>query len=613
MKVAIQNPFAGQFVAETELSRRICLAANRLGWETAEVQTSAEIKACQPDFVIALHNNSPKLAEYPTYGCMWNPPSFFEGTEKYVKHVLSYDGYLTSSPAIDRWLHHLLYPTPKVFLTAPFYTSCPQNQYQPPDLATPRLVYLGSNWDGLRFQELFEQLDHQDYLQVYGNPDGWRYLHHAYQCALPYDGESVLRALNQAGVGLCLHRQEHRQAALPSMRIFEIVASGAIAICGEHPFIRAAFGDSVLYLDPDAPWSEQVKQISSHMQWIKAHPTQAMQLSAQAHQIFLQHYALEKLLAHLLVQHQAFIQPDSDQPHKSSVQIILRSPYQDPDALANALHHIAQQTYRPCKAIVVQSAASAAIPLPASALPIKSVQAASTFASSSLWAGLQAIDADYFAILNPADYLYPNHLQTLVALLDQHPEVGAVYSGGLQPLPEALICFQPFHLDQLLTLQLPIPLSGILIRRSLLDAILLEDPQLDEFADLCLLLHLAQRTPLLFSYAVTYETGEPIDRSLWQTSQDWSSELSRLKFIFWHQEFAPGKTLQSVQQTYREQVQLRSKVERLQSQLSQTADLQAELQATQARLEAMKTSKFWQLRSVWFKAKRAIGLSTADE
>ena len=65
MRVAIQNPFTGQFVAEAELSRRICLAADRLGWATAEVHTAAEIKAFQPDFVIALHNNSPKLAEYP--------------------------------------------------------------------------------------------------------------------------------------------------------------------------------------------------------------------------------------------------------------------------------------------------------------------------------------------------------------------------------------------------------------------------------------------------------------------------------------------------------------------------------------------------------------------
>ncbi|NJR64229.1 MAG: hypothetical protein HC772_01110 [Leptolyngbyaceae cyanobacterium CRU_2_3] len=154
MKVAIQNPFTGQCVAETELSRRMSLAAQNLGWQVAEVHTAPEIKAFQPDFVIALHNNSPKLAEYPTYGCMWNPPSFFEGTEKYIQHVLSYDGYLTSAKSIDRWLHHLLYTTPKVWLTAPFYTSCPQTLYQPPIWKIPALAYLGSNWDGLQVSSL---------------------------------------------------------------------------------------------------------------------------------------------------------------------------------------------------------------------------------------------------------------------------------------------------------------------------------------------------------------------------------------------------------------------------------------------------------------------------
>ncbi|NJR66748.1 MAG: hypothetical protein HC772_17875 [Leptolyngbyaceae cyanobacterium CRU_2_3] len=158
------------------------------------------------------------------------------------------------------------------------------------------------------------------------------------------------------------------------------------------------------------------------------------------------------------------------------------------------------------------------------------------------------------------------------------------------------------------------------MRRSLLDPIMLQDPQLHEFEDWCFLWHLAQRTPLHFSYALTYETRSfpttqpSADRSLLQTFQDWSSELSRLKFIFWHQEFAPGKTLQSVQQTYREQQQLRAKVNPnkrspnvLSDHLTQLAQLQDQVQAAQAQIESMKTSKFWQMRSAWFRLKRAIG------
>ena len=601
MKVAIQNPYFGQLVAETELAQRISLAANRLGWAAAEVRTAAEIKAFRPDFTIALHNNSPKLAEFPTYGCMWNPPSFFEGTEKYVKHVLTYDGYLTSSKAIDRWLHHLLYATPKRFFTAPFYTSCPKTVYQPPNLDAPRLMYLGSNWDGARFPTLFTGLDAQDYMTVYGNPDGWKHLKHSYRGSLAYDGESVLRSLNQAGVGLCLHRSEHRDFALPSMRIFEIVASGAIAICGEHPFIRSRFGDTVLYLDPEASAPEQIDRISELMEWIQSNPQAAIEKSAQAHQIFLEHFSLEKLLLDLVLYHQALLQQKGFTATESpaTVQWIIPHRSQDEQVLQHTLDQVAAQTYARQTAILVTSA-------PIAPKEVQTVQAPDPKSSGFLWAGLNAVTADYFAVLEETAIVHPHHLQTLVSLLEQHPQVGVAYSGCLS-LDETLL-FQPFNLEQLLTFELTIPLSSLVIRRSVLDSILLQDPQLHEFSDRCLLFHLAQRTQFLFSYELTCETQwtTPVEsHGLLKEIQDWSSELSRLKFIFWHQEFAAGKTLQSVQKAYREHQHLQTQVKQLRSQADQFREAS---RLSQEQLEAIKTSKFWKLRSAWFNVKQAIGL-----
>ncbi len=624
MRIAIQNPFAGQLVAETELSRRIFLAAINLGWEAIEVCTSTEIKAFQPDFVIALHNNSPKLSECPTYGCMWNPPSFFEGTEKYVKNVLSYDGYLTSSKAIDRWLHHLLYNTPKVFFTAPFYTSCSQNQYQAPKLENPCLAYLGSNWDGLRFQELFEGLDHQDYMEVYGNPNGWKHLTHAYKGVIPYDGESVLQTLNQAGVGLCLHREEHRQAALPSMRIFEIVASGAIAICGNHPFIQETFGNSVLYIDSDASYTTQIEQISSHMQWIKDNPEAALERSVKAHSIFLKTYALEKLLLNLLPYHQTLVQqkgfvlsePSLPQKNFPAIQIILNYDSQSPDKLAHSLYQVSRQVYSNCSVTLVKSAdenVDRFLSDYSERLLIQTVEIEDFgYSSSRLWRGLEAIastNCDYFIILDTACSIYPNHIQTLVSLLDR-TNLDAGYSSALSEAnDEELINFYPYDLEQILAFEKRIDLSGLLIRRSLLDADFLTDPQLNGVEDLCLLLNMIKRTPLIFSYELTYAAPN-LNSDLLLEMQDWSSELSRLKFIFWHQEFSPGKTLQAIQKSRQEQQQLKAKIEQLRSQFVQSQQLQSQLLEAQAVIVAMQTSKFWQLRSAWFKFKRFLGWST---
>jgi glycosyltransferase involved in cell wall biosynthesis len=636
MRIAIQNPFVEKFVAEAEMSRRLVLAAQNLGWEAIEVYTADEIKAAHPDFVIALHNNSPKLAGYPTYGCMWNPLSFFEGTEKYVKHVFSYDGYLVSSPSIERWISQLLHNTNKQYFTAPFYTSCPQNQYRSPQLENPQLAYFGSNWDGLRFQTLFEALDEQPYMRIYGNPAGWKHLKHAYQGALPYDGSSVLDALNQAGVGLCLHREEHCQNAVPSMRIFEIVASGAIAICSEHPFIRQTFGDTVFYLDSNQSEQDQVKQISDYLTWIQHHRDEALERSAKAHQIFLENYTLEKLLLNLLPYHQKIIEQKGftssihlNLAHQPQVQFIMRIGGRNATMIQRALESIAQQTYKNVAVILVQYQAvdglEQLLEQYAARMPIKVIQSPSTgFRSTQLWAGLNEVDSEYFAILDDDDAIHPNHIHTLISLLEQHPEAGVAYSGALwvleaddqensspetnqiQPQPLVsktveLAYFMPFNLDELLKFRNFIPSNSYIARTALLDATLKHDPQLKVFEDVCLLLHLCKRSPFLFSYEATAEfnwrTSEQ-DNSTFAGKQTWAYEMSRLKYIFWRQEFAPGKSIQSVQQIELEYPRLRAKVK----------ELQEQVQTAEANIEAMKTSKFWKLRSAWFKLKRILKL-----
>ncbi|HEY9619571.1 MAG TPA: glycosyltransferase [Crinalium sp.] len=638
MKIAIQNPFFGQFVAETELSRRIYLAAKAIAWEATEVATSTQIKAFQPDFVIALHNNSPKLSGYPTYGCIWSPASFFEGTEQFVKHTISYDGYLIASKTTDRWLHHLLHNTSKVSFSAPFYPSYNQTDYQAPNLENPRLVYIGSNWDGARFQALFEGLDAQPYMEVYGNAEGWKHLQFAYRGALPYDGFSVLKTLNQAGVGLCLHREEHRRDGLPSMRIFEVVASGAIAICGDHPFIRKAFGDAVLYVDPDAAIADQLEQISQHMRWIGENPSDALAMSKAAHAIFLENYTLEKLLLGILpyherlVQDKGFIKQDnssaqiafiSEQP---SIQYIVQIEEGTSNTVPGVLDTIVQQTYANKEVIVIKAIADSSsnnvLQNYAEKIKLNVIEIPSPeFRSTTLWAGLNAVDADYFAVMGDHTLLHPNHTHSLISILEQNSTVGVAYSGALRITePEAveepndskewseLSYFHPFNLNKLLMFEPFVVPYGFMGRRSLLSPILQHDPQLNEWGVLCLLLHLAKSSKFAFSYDVTCEVVEreaDIGRSLFQESRNFSNELARLKFIFWHQEFAPGKSLQSVHESYLEQQRLLLKINRYQADAKQA---QAQLQEAQAVITAMKTSKFWKLRDAWLQVKRVMGL-----
>lgn len=633
MKLAIQNPFTESGIAEVEMSRRIHLAATRLGWEVVEVHSAAEIRAIAPDLVIVLHHRTPKVAGYPTYLCMWSPPEFFEGSNDLITNILSYDGYLTGSQPIEHWLHYLLCNTPKTFLQAPFYTSAPATEFQPPDLTDPHLVYVGSNWDGPRFKELFEQLDRYPFMEVYGNPDRWTHSQRSHRGALPYDGTSVLKALHRAGVGLCLHREEHSRAEMPSMRIFEIVAAGAIAICGDHAFIREAFGDTVLYIDPSATPDEQAQQIAQHMTWIQQHPDEALAMAAQAHQIFSQHYTLEQQLLNLVPHHhelirkKGFIQPEATQPPpQGQVQIIVRVGGRSTHFIRRALDSIAKQTYADVAVILVRyqpvEGLDELLSEYTARMPIRIVDVQSDYRSTSLWAGLQAVESEFYAILDDDDVIHPNHIYGLVSLLARQPEIDVAYSGTFRVMersdtepPHAIEAvelryYRPFNLVALLDFQNFIPPNCYVARTTRLRDILPKDPLLKLGEDFCLILFLCYAgARFQFSYDATAEVywrSDTKDNATYSGQPAWRHAMSRLRLIFWNQEFAPGRTILTIQD-----IQLGQRRE--ESAQAQLQEMERAYHEAKGRIEAMQSSKFWKLRSLWFKLKRRLGLPTEAE
>lgn len=634
MRIAIQNTYFGKQFAEAELSRRLALAATNLGWEAVEVGTSEAINQCRPDFVLNLHFRTPKLTRYPTYGCLWNPSVLLETDDLFIRNVLSYDAYLSSSNHTDLWLADRLYNTPKCYFIAPFFTSSNQTPYQAPNLHAPQLAYVGTNWDGTRFKPLFLELEKQGVLAAYGTSASWSYLTTAYKGSLPFDGVSVLSALNAAGVGLCLHRDEHTQEGIPSMRIFEIVASGAIAICGEHSFIREQFSDTVFYLNTNLSLLEQVAQITDHLDWIAKHPKAALEMSQAAHQIFTEKFTLEKLLGNLQNYHQAFIETKGWISHysltqetrtaASSVQLILRSHSNDPLKLEKTLDSIQQQTHQNLSVLIVQYEAidnlSSLLENYQDSLQIQIIQPKNqptqTSRSSQLWAAIQAVSAAYFGVLDAGSVIYPNHLYTLVSLLDRFQQLGIAHSEVIEILNEHCDRVIPFptsyEIDDpagLATIQLPelldlvplnraIHINSFLARSSLIDEMLKRDPQLDYLEDVFLLLNLCVRGSTMFSYEATCEIdSRDLDsRNSSETRQMQALAMHRIQLMMRDREFLNGRSF--------------SKSQPIQTQLQQT---QAELQQAQLRIAAMESSKFWQLRKNWFRFKRALGFKTEQD
>jgi len=376
----------------------------------------------------------------------------------------------------------------------------------------------------------------------------------------------MLNALRSAGVGLCLHKKEHCEGATPSSRIFEIAASGAIAICQDHSFIRENFGDSVLYFDPASETA--IKQISEHMKWIAENQEQAFSLSERAYKIYSKKYTLEKLLSDLVPRHERLVAqqkiPNARKGARKdeTVQFIVRVGDRGAKYVERALDSLTAQTYGPIGVILVEYREVANLmqllkkydrQLHIEILRIPH----SGFRSTQLWAGLNIVTSKYFGILDDDDVLHPGHVDSLLQLLEKSENYGVAYSGSiriwesrklkseLQPSaqlpsePAELAYFQPFDLNRLVALDNFITSNAFIARSSLLKD-LGQDPQVSLLEDLFLFLYLCRKTSFVFSYKATcefYWADTKQDNTAFLDQQDWVNARRRIKDILWKQSF----------------------------------------------------------------------------
>jgi hypothetical protein len=303
-RLAIVHSFPGR--SEEESARHILDAARDLGLEAAVMHRAEEIEAFAPDLVLCMSHHEGRLTRHPTYGVVMVPLVWLVHDAACIDRILSYDGHLTLSGDIEAWLADLLTRAGRRPRIGRYTNSVRPTRWSAPRLDDPRLAYVGTNWDGWRHWQLFEDLAARGFVRFFGPPDGWRHVDPAlYGGPIPFDGTSILGVYHDAGVGLALDRQDFVEGDVPSLRIFEIVASGAVAIAADMPFVRDHFADSVLYVDGIAAPSVIAGQIAAHMAWIAADPAAATAMSRDAHARLQATLTLDRLLPRVLALHAA--------------------------------------------------------------------------------------------------------------------------------------------------------------------------------------------------------------------------------------------------------------------------------------------------------------------
>ena len=494
MKLAIQHAFPNYaLVAETELLQRFAIAARNLGWQVLEAVTSDDIMRFRPDCILATHYSSPKLTEFITLGMMTNPVQYFGDSEEHIRNILSYDGYLSGSPRITQYLRDLLFPIDKrtPISDFPFLLSTHETEFIERPAGDRRLFYVGTRWDAGRHGSLFEKLSKRVPLDVYGPANRWAGVDCNYRGEIRGDGRSLLVRLRDAGVALCVHSREHREWQLPTMRVFEAAAAGAVILADDIPMVREHFGRTILPVDFEQPLEVVVNQIAEHLEWINSHPLEATAMARQAHTIFRDRFCLERVFERLpcfldhvrhvcgLAEHghigraaaaplwprRRFAaavttalhtaipgQPPSREPSvdveeeavagepmaSPQVEYILCIGAASPRQVDLCLRSIAEQSYKSIGIIAVRNTAGQDIDdvLNQHARNVVSMKVVAEpkngAKSNALWAGLRAVSAPFFASIQPVQRLHRNHVASLMGKFSESPEVMLAQASAIE-------------------------------------------------------------------------------------------------------------------------------------------------------------------------------------
>ena len=542
MRIAVQNSFPNHpQSAEAEWIRRCFTACSRLGFEPVEVITSDDIIRCQPDCVLVTHEFSPKLTPYPTLGLMWSPPAFFAEDPVRRRSILSLDGHLCGSHQIAQWIDDFTTGHGKRAvihdgLMLPSTPDAGPAGLLPSQLA---IMYAGVHWDGSRHGEIFRGLENGRVpLRLYGPPQAWGDCGASYRGTLPFDGISVIGAIRDAGIALCLHKAAHREANCPSTRLFEAAAAGALIITDDFVFPREWFRDSVLYVDAELPAPMAIEQILSHVEWANRNPEAANRLARRSNELFRLRLSLERMLRplpHFVDRvrecRRMVIVEGSTGKSQPTVEYIMRIGSRPATTLARALDSLAAQTYQAIAVILVQfhpiTGLDAVVDHYRSRFRwIRHIVVANNGnRSTAWWAGLNAVTADFFGVLDDDDTLFANHVASLMDRFEQNSDYGFVYSGLIKVEDEPghyvsafqfngpagklieeqreIFCLEEEDFTNLLPTRNVIGQNSWICRQSLLDKQVLSDPKIELSEDVYFMALMAGRTRFGFTGMAT--------------------------------------------------------------------------------------------------------------
>lgn len=544
MRIAYHNPWIQ--AAENQSFASLAIAARNLGAKVFPCVNHNEIEACNPDFVLSVSSSVPKMVDVPSYLTVHAPPGFFLETPGHLNNLLSYDGFVTISDSIQRFLQDLLFGVGRG-QDIGFYYNSPQTTDLRMDWSAAsqrdlRVTYFGTNWDQ-RLPELFQKLDRTRTIRIFGPEASWKAQgYRTYGGPLPFDGLAPQRTYAQYGIGLALLADRWWREDVISNRIFEIASVGAVAICPDMPWTRKWFGDSVLYFDPTETSTEIARQIRRHYEFCRAYPADARSIGEAAREIFEKHFACEKLLVNLIEYHEQMMalrgRRRSLLATHPEISVILRCGGRPVSYVKRAVDSIRAQSLGRFVVILVKYAeidlTSLTSELSGAVREFVDISIPGAGRAEALFKGIRYTTTAYFAVLDDDDFWLSDHIEELFRAGRQAREdFDVAFSGSIAfDFPvyyrENQFCDRNILLfgfqskpDNVLSVQAAIGTNCFVARRDLLTDEMLKVPVMRTAEDSLLIALLARRSKPIFSYRATaFYRRDATDGSNWRSDPE---------------------------------------------------------------------------------------------
>jgi len=528
MKIAFLNPWEN--AAENQAYQSLLIASKRLGHELIDCRIAEDVERAAPDFVISVASSIPKVADFPTYLTVHEPTRRFLESPFYLQNLLTYDGYLTISDTLDRFLRNLCFGVGRDTEIG-FYYNTPQKSMLQAKVTKVvaegklRITYLGTNWDR-RMPALFKELDASGILRIHGPRQSWEHEGFAsYAGALPFDGLAPQKAYAECGLGLVLLSEGHLREDIISNRIFEIASVGAVAICPDIPWIRKWFGDTVLYFDPVTHPRRIARQVIKHYEFCLKEPEIARTKGEAARLIFEKNFAAEKMIGNAISYHERKQQIRTNLRARTTavphISVVVRCGGRPVSMVKQAVESIRRQTYGKFTVIFSKYRELDLSELTAdrsgNIVTFVEVLTDGGNRAATLTAGLKCVNSEFFAILDDDDFWLSDHVETLfAAAIPVDRDFDVAYSGSIAITREKIQIEKSLAWDRNVytfginsAIKVPRDITSsfssncFVARSSVLGEGLIDLGELSTAEDSLLISIITRRKPPIFSYRAT--------------------------------------------------------------------------------------------------------------